>query len=404
MSGAELVVVANRLPVDGDGEGGWRASPRAGLVTALEPVMRRTHGAWVGWPGQPDLEVEPFDFGDMHLVPVSLSATMSSCTTKACRTTFWPSTTTSSRRRGTAACGGTRIRPRQPALRPGDAPAAAVTGRRCGAGLPASARAAMLRRAPARPGRRLGYFHHDSPSPAYGLCSPASVAARRGARGAARRRRRWLPARRLMPATSPAPSVGVCSYETMGVGHHGVELHRPAGPPARRLARASPPISIDASACIELARREGGEGLRRRGSGRASATRRRSSSGVEPTRLHRGIRHSQGVAGELARRRTSVTWVEDVTARPGGGPSRERVDAVTNAKVRDEIELTVSASTATTTTVGSDAIRYLHQGYPREEMVALFLAADVMLVTALRDGMNLVAKEYVASASTTAAS
>jgi trehalose 6-phosphate synthase len=30
-------------------------------------------------------------------------------------------------------------------------------------------------------------------------------------------------------------------------------------------------------------------------------------------------------------------------------------------------------------------------------MVALFLAADVMLVTALRDGMNLVAKEYVAT-------
>ena len=30
-------------------------------------------------------------------------------------------------------------------------------------------------------------------------------------------------------------------------------------------------------------------------------------------------------------------------------------------------------------------------------MVALYLAADVMLVTALRDGMNLVAKEYVAS-------
>ncbi|MEN0024939.1 MAG: trehalose-6-phosphate synthase, partial [Microbacterium sp.] len=38
-----------------------------------------------------------------------------------------------------------------------------------------------------------------------------------------------------------------------------------------------------------------------------------------------------------------------------------------------------------------------HQGYPREEMVALYLAADVMLVTALRDGMNLVAKEYVAT-------
>ena len=30
-------------------------------------------------------------------------------------------------------------------------------------------------------------------------------------------------------------------------------------------------------------------------------------------------------------------------------------------------------------------------------MVALYLAADIVLVTALRDGMNLVAKEYVAS-------
>jgi trehalose 6-phosphate synthase len=41
-------------------------------------------------------------------------------------------------------------------------------------------------------------------------------------------------------------------------------------------------------------------------------------------------------------------------------------------------------------------VHYLHQSYPREEMAALYLAADVMLVTSLRDGMNLVAKEYVA--------
>jgi trehalose 6-phosphate synthase len=34
---------------------------------------------------------------------------------------------------------------------------------------------------------------------------------------------------------------------------------------------------------------------------------------------------------------------------------------------------------------------------PQDELVALYLAADVMLVTPLRDGMNLVAKEYVAS-------
>ena len=38
----------------------------------------------------------------------------------------------------------------------------------------------------------------------------------------------------------------------------------------------------------------------------------------------------------------------------------------------------------------------LHQSMPREELAAFYLAADVMLVTPLRDGMNLVAKEYVA--------
>ena len=46
--------------------------------------------------------------------------------------------------------------------------------------------------------------------------------------------------------------------------------------------------------------------------------------------------------------------------------------------------------------VGDQPIHYLHQAYPREEMAALYLAADVCLVTSLRDGMNLVAKEYVA--------
>jgi trehalose 6-phosphate synthase len=36
---------------------------------------------------------------------------------------------------------------------------------------------------------------------------------------------------------------------------------------------------------------------------------------------------------------------------------------------------------------------------PREELAALYRAADVMLVTPYRDGMNLVAKEYVAARS-----
>jgi len=46
--------------------------------------------------------------------------------------------------------------------------------------------------------------------------------------------------------------------------------------------------------------------------------------------------------------------------------------------------------------VGHPAVHYLHQSIPRDELAAFFVAADVMVVTPVRDGMNLVAKEYVA--------
>ena len=74
-------------------------------------------------------------------------------------------------------------------------------------------------------------------------------------------------------------------------------------------------------------------------------------------------------------------------------PSRERVEQY--RLLREEIEGTVGHINGTYDTIEHTAVRYLHHSYPVEEMVALYLAADVMLVTALRDGMNLVAKEYV---------
>ncbi len=42
-------------------------------------------------------------------------------------------------------------------------------------------------------------------------------------------------------------------------------------------------------------------------------------------------------------------------------------------------------------------IRYVNQGYPREGLAGFYRASDIALVTPLRDGMNLVAKEYVAA-------
>ena len=74
---AELVIVANRLPVDHetkpDGTPGWRVSP-GGLVTALEPIMRANEGLWVGWPGGTDTDLEPFEHDGMTLDPIALSS------------------------------------------------------------------------------------------------------------------------------------------------------------------------------------------------------------------------------------------------------------------------------------------------------------------------------------------
>jgi trehalose 6-phosphate synthase len=42
-------------------------------------------------------------------------------------------------------------------------------------------------------------------------------------------------------------------------------------------------------------------------------------------------------------------------------------------------------------------LRYVNRGYPRDQLAGIYRAARVGLVTPLRDGMNLVAKEFVAS-------
>src|SRR5579875_3944301 len=76
---SDFVVVANRLPIDmerlPDGSTTWKRSP-GGLVTALEPLLRRQRGAWVGWPGIADGDFdEPIEAEDLQLHPVPLSAT-----------------------------------------------------------------------------------------------------------------------------------------------------------------------------------------------------------------------------------------------------------------------------------------------------------------------------------------
>ena len=76
-------------------------------------------------------------------------------------------------------------------------------------------------------------------------------------------------------------------------------------------------------------------------------------------------------------------------------PSRE--DVAEYRKIRADIEGLVGRINGDLAEVGRPPIHYLYRSVPIEELVAYYRAADVMFVTPLRDGMNLVAKEYVAT-------
>src|SRR5690606_18224480 len=115
--------------------------------------------------------------------------------------------------------------------------------------------------------------------------------------------------------------------------------------------------------------------------------------GVDRLDYTKGIRHRIKAFGELlaeGRLRVPEAVLVQVAS-----PSRQNVEAY--QQLREEVELLVGRINGEHGTIGAVPISYLHHSYPPEEMAALYLAADVMLVTSLRDGMNLVAKEFVAA-------
>jgi len=78
-------------------------------------------------------------------------------------------------------------------------------------------------------------------------------------------------------------------------------------------------------------------------------------------------------------------------------PSREDVRAYRS--FRSQTEELIGRIHGRFATPSWVPVHWMHRSLSREEVVALYRAADVMLVTPLRDGMNLVAKEFVASRS-----
>jgi trehalose 6-phosphate synthase/phosphatase len=76
-------------------------------------------------------------------------------------------------------------------------------------------------------------------------------------------------------------------------------------------------------------------------------------------------------------------------------PSRTKVESYRD--LRSQVEQLVGRINGARGTLESTPIHYLYRSVTPRRLVALYKAADVMLVTPLRDGMNLVAKEFVAS-------
>ena len=383
----DFVVVSNRLPVDrvdaADGTSSWTRSP-GGLVTALEPVMRSADGAWVGWAGQADLEIAPFENDGVHIIPVPLSEyDIANFYEGFSNDTLWPLY-----HDVIASPGYHRDWWENYVL---------VNQRFADATAAVSAQGAVvwvqdyqLQLVPrmlrdARPDLTIGFFNHI-PFPPYGIYSqlPWRTQIIEGLLGAdvlgfqrvADSSNFLRAVRRLTGLTTRAPIVEVPV----------------AGRAARGVIARSFPISIDSHSFEAIARRpEVQQRAReiREGLGNPKTV----MLGVDRLDYTKGIGHRLKAFGELlAEGKLSV---EDVTLVQVANPSRERVAAY--MQLRDEIELTVGRINGDFGTISHQAISYHHHGYPREEMVALYLAADVMLVTSLRDGMNLVAKEYCAA-------
>ncbi|MGA9612266.1 MAG: trehalose-6-phosphate synthase, partial [Mycobacterium sp.] len=186
-------------------------------------------------------------------------------------------------------------------------------------------------------------------------------------------------ARRLIGANTSRASVGVRSR----FGH--VELE------GRDVRVGAFPISIDSA---ELDHKGRDRNIRRRAKQiRAEiGNPRKILLGVDRLDYTKGINVRLTAFAELlAEGRVKG---DDTVLVQLATPSRERVESY--QKLREDIERQVGHINGEYGEVGHAVVSYLHRPVPRDELIAFFVAADVMLVTPLRDGMNLVAKEYVA--------
>ncbi len=76
-------------------------------------------------------------------------------------------------------------------------------------------------------------------------------------------------------------------------------------------------------------------------------------------------------------------------------PTRESVEAYSD--IRQQLETLAGSINGRFGELDWVPIHYIHRSTPRRRLTAIYRSSRIALVTPLRDGMNLVAKEYVAA-------
>ncbi len=387
----DLVLVSNRLPVDrkpSGNHGDKSVTTPGGLVAALRPVIEGKQAAWVGWPGIADQQWEGFRGGDTYYSPVELTAAEVQAHYEGfSNSTIWPLY-------HDAIVAPVFDETWWEAYQGINARFAVSASEVAAEGATVWIHDYQLQLVPEflralRPDCRIGYFHHI-PFPELTLF-------------------RSLPwAKEILRGLLGADLIGLQRQSDLEHFEQAVEdllglqadshtvavpelVHSVADQSLRTVEIDTFPISLDVAE-IELA--TASPSVRER----ALAIRHELGN---PTHLFLGVDRLDYTKGILERLKAFGLLLREGRLEASSSvfvqlasPSRETVSSY--RQLREDVEALVAAINARYPQHKPPVV-YRSENISREEMMAMYLAADVMVVTPLRDGMNLVAKEFVSA-------
>ena len=382
MHDESLVVVANRLPIDealtDSGVRVWRRSP-GGLVSALQPVLRGYGTTWVGWAGSTGPAPQLPAIDDVTMRGVALSEDdFESYYEGFSNSTLWPLYHDAVEqpvyhRRWWESY--QRVNRRFAQITADAAPPGAIVWVQ---DYHLQLVPAMLREL--RPDVRIGFFMHiPFPPPELFKQLPRRVELLRGLLGA--------------DLVGFQNTGGMQNFIRLTERLLGLRVrHQEIEVDGRLCHLGAFPISIDVADLEAIANTE--EVRQRAEQIRADlGNPDRVMLGVDRLDYTKGIEHRLKAFRELLA--DGRVKVPDTVLVQVAVPSRERVEHY--RILRNKVEREVGGMNGVYGRLGVPAVHYLNRSFDRVELAALYRAADVMVVTPLRDGMNLVAKEYVIS-------